>query len=83
MEKTEGLGKGRAGFTAHCPHCREERVFIHARLSIRRHLILTILTGGLWGVVWAALLIGKSLRPWRCSVCGWHKPEFRKTCRLP
>jgi hypothetical protein len=83
MENNEGLGSGRAGFKAHCPHCRREEDFIHARLSCRRHLLLTILTAGLWSVVWAALLLGKCLRPWRCSICGWHKPEFRKTVQVP
>ncbi len=69
----------RTGFRAHCPHCRGESIFIHARVSNRRHLVLTVLTGGIWFPVWAALLLGKCLRPWRCGVCGWHKPEFRKT----
>jgi hypothetical protein len=38
--------------------------------------MLSIFTGGLWLVSWAALCIGKTLRPWRCEHCGWHKPEF-------
>jgi hypothetical protein len=67
----------RHGFTAHCPHCRQEAVFSHARIATRRHLLLTLVTGGLWAVVWVSLLVGKALRPWRCCVCGWHKAEFR------
>jgi hypothetical protein len=82
IEGNAGLGSGRAGFTAHCPHCRQEQTFVHAHLSHRRHLLLTILTAGIWSVVWMALFIGKCLRPWRCGVCGWHKPEFRKTIPL-
>jgi hypothetical protein len=58
-------------------------VFIHARVRNRRHLLLTVLTGGAWCLVWLALLFGKSLRPWRCRTCGWHKPEFRTTTRIP
>jgi len=81
--KNAGLGLERTGFTAHCPHCRRESVFIHVRVSNRRHLLLTLLTGGLWCVVWIGLLFGKCLRPWRCAVCGWHKAEFRKTGRFP
>jgi rubredoxin len=81
--KKAGLGSERTGFTAHCPHCRQESVFEHARIANRRHLLLTVLTGGIWIFVWLALLFGKCMRPWRCRVCGWHKPEFRKACRNP
>jgi hypothetical protein len=79
MENNDGHPAGRAGFTAHCPRCRRDEVFIHARLARRRHLILALLTAGAWLPVWFALFILKSLRPWRCRACGWHKPEFRKT----
>ncbi len=78
VEKIDGPGLARAGFKAHCPHCRQESVFVRARVSNTRHLLLTLATGGLWGVVWAGLLLGKGMRPWRCGMCGWHKPEFRK-----
>lgn len=71
-------GTSRVGFTAYCPHCRMETLFTHLKVANRRHLILSILTGGLWIVVWLAVLLGRLLRPWRCSVCGWHKPEFLK-----
>ncbi len=81
-EKSGGSGAERTGFAAHCTHCRRETIFTHVRVSNRRHLLLTVVTGGLWSLVWAALLVGKGLRPWRCSVCGWHKPECRKTARI-
>jgi hypothetical protein len=81
MEQTEDPGLRRTGFTAHCPHCRTQSTFIRARLANHRHLLLTILTLGLWSVVWFILFLGKSLRPWRCQHCGWHKPEFRKPPR--
>ncbi len=55
---------------------------MHAPLANRRHLLLTLLTAGIWSVAWAALFLGKCLRPWRCRACGWHKPEFRKTVPL-
>ncbi|MGA3170614.1 MAG: hypothetical protein ABSE62_06335 [Chthoniobacteraceae bacterium] len=77
MEKEAEPGPDRIGIKAHCSHCRCERLFVHARLEVRRHLIITILTTGLWLPVWAALFFSKSLRPWRCGVCQWHKPEFR------
>lgn len=81
-QKNEIPGLGRAGFKAHCPHCRHETLFVRARLSNRRHLLLTIVTAGLWAIAWCTLFIGKCLRPWRCSLCGWHKPEFHRTSRI-
>jgi hypothetical protein len=81
--KKAGLGLEPTGFTAHCPHCRRETLFIPARIRHSRHLLIIVLTAGLWTIVWAALVLGKCLRPWRCSVCGWHKPEFRKNSPLP
>ena len=78
-----GLKAGQDGFTAHCAHCRHESLFAPAPISHRRHLLISLLTGGLWLIPWSALLIGKLLRPWRCSACGWHKPEFRGTAHIP
>jgi hypothetical protein len=85
MEGTTGLTHAsgevestRTGFTAYCPHCRHEALFTHMHVANRRHLVLSIVTGGLWLVVWFAVLLGRVLRPWRCTACGWHKPEFRK-----
>jgi predicted RNA-binding Zn-ribbon protein involved in translation (DUF1610 family) len=75
--KNELLGAESTGFTAHCPNCRRETVWVKARISHGWHLLLIVVTGGLWTVSWLALLIGKVMRPWRCEVCGWHKPEFR------
>jgi len=76
-------GSGTGGFAAHCPHCRRESVFIEGRVAHRKHLLLTIVTAGLWLVPWAAMILGKLLRPYRCQVCGWHKPEFRKLTPIP
>ena len=61
---------------AHCPRCRHQQTFIKARLNHPLHLVLSLLTAGLWLVSWAALCVGKVLRPWRCEHCGWHSPVF-------
>jgi len=76
--KGKRLGSEGTGFAAHCPHCRRESIFEPARVSHPRHLLLILLTGGLWTVVWVSLIAGQCMRPWRCASCGWHKPEFRK-----
>jgi hypothetical protein len=33
-----------------------------------------MLTGGLWLIPWIAVTIEAAIRPWRCEVCGCHKP---------
>jgi len=76
--QAEGEMADRLGVVAHCSVCREERLFVRARIRHARHLSAAVLTGGLWLVAWLALIIERALRPWRCGECGWHKPEFRR-----
>lgn len=63
---------------AYCAKCRHRQSFVKTKVNHVLHLILTILTLGLWGISWAAHTIGMYYRPWRCKHCGWHKPEFRR-----
>ncbi|MEQ1860900.1 MAG: hypothetical protein ABMA13_13275 [Chthoniobacteraceae bacterium] len=39
------------------------------------HLVLTILTAGLWLVSWVAVVIVARYSPWRCPRCEWHLPR--------
>jgi hypothetical protein len=48
---------------------------VQAEINHTLHVILTLMTVGLWVISWIALCIGKIYRPWRCEHCGWHKPE--------
>jgi hypothetical protein len=80
--KGPGAGAGLGGFAAHCPRCRRESIFVEAHIAHRKHLLLMIATAGLWLVPWCAMILGKLLRPHRCYVCGWHKPEFRNTTQI-
>lgn len=34
------------------------------------HLVLSLLTVGVWILVWLALSVGSKFSPWRCPVCG-------------
>src|SRR5579862_815783 len=63
--------------TAYCVRCRRPRDFRHPSRRWAFHILLTILTFGLWLPVVLALLGGRLLRPWRCTACGWHHPECR------
>ena len=62
--------------SAYCPRCKAERIFVTGKIRHWLHLLCTVLTGGIWGFGWLAILIEKDLRPWRCVKCHWHKPEF-------
>jgi hypothetical protein len=68
---------GNEEFCAYCAQCRSERLFVPLRIRHLFHLMITLLTGGLWLIVWLALSIERAIRPLRCSHCGWYKPEFR------
>ena len=62
---------------AYCASCRSQNYFVPAKLNHGRHFLLTLLTLGLWAIVWFIFGLGAFLRPYRCEECGWHKPEFR------
>lgn len=51
-----------------CTHCHCQVVTRRDRRRHWLHLLLTILTAGLWGFVW----FYRTMRPvrWRCTECG-------------
>ena len=65
---------------AYCARCRHRHVFVRTAVNHGFHLFLSVITFGLWLVSWVAVCIGRTMRPWRCEHCGWHKPEFRMPC---
>lgn len=54
----------------YCGRCGQIRRFTKRCLDSRRYLVATILTGGLWGIVWWYQRQREKNRPWRCSICG-------------
>lgn len=54
-----------------CKNCGESRKVERKTANHILHLILSILTAGLWLVVW--LLITIQIGGWRCSTCGSKK----------
>ncbi len=63
---------------AHCPCCRHTQRFSRVETNHLLHLVLTVVTLGLWGISWLAILIGRWVWPWRCHQCGWNAPDFSK-----
>ncbi|MEI6350590.1 MAG: hypothetical protein WCP06_05725 [Verrucomicrobiota bacterium] len=56
---------------AHCPRCRHRQIFKREEIHHRLHFILTILSLGLWGISWLAIIIGARFRPYHCDQCGY------------
>jgi hypothetical protein len=52
-------------------------VFERAQVHHGLHLLVTLLTLGLWSISWIAACIGQWMRPYRCKHCGWHHPRHR------
>ena len=52
----------------YCPRCGEARLFQREGTNHVLHLLLSVVTGGLWLVVW--VVCGLSSKPWRCIACG-------------
>ena len=56
--------------TGLCPTCREQRLLRQPRPNHVLHLILSVLTAGLWLIVWLILVARSSGASARCTVCG-------------
>ena len=52
-----------------CEYCGKSTLHTQASINHILHLILTILTGGVWLIVWILLAL-TSDDSWRCSECG-------------
>ena len=61
---------------AYCSQCGHRQTFKPVKVNHWLHLLLSILTCGLWLISWAAICAGILRYPWRCKHCGWHKPQY-------
>ena len=51
-----------------CDHCGEYVLAVRKGTNHILHLLLTIVTGGIWIIVW--ILVSIKMGGWRCSKCG-------------
>ena len=58
----------------YCNCCKTERMFSREKVNHRLHIVLSLLTGGLWLISWLALYIGQRFELWTCSSCD-HQQE--------
>lgn len=56
--------------TGWCPNCKRQVVTQRQGTNHVLHLILTVLTLGLWAIVWAVVATMNRSKIARCSVCG-------------
>jgi len=56
--------------TTFCHNCNTQRMFIRDGPNHILHLIITILTGGLWLVGWLISVLPSRSNPYRCTRCG-------------
>ena|SRR5688572_4272866 len=67
----------RRSIRAYCPRCRHLQPFLRAHFDWKLHLLLTVLTVGVWAVCLISAGVKRLIWPWRCEHCGWHEPDFR------
>src|SRR5262245_57006289 len=53
-----------------CEACGEYHRFVRTRVPHRLHLVLTIVSAGLWSISWLADFIHARIFGLRCSTCG-------------
>lgn len=54
---------------SYCSWCAQERTFRRRTADHGLHLILTVVTLGLWGVAWFSIWWGERRLHWRCQGC--------------
>jgi predicted RNA-binding Zn-ribbon protein involved in translation (DUF1610 family) len=52
-----------------CENCGKNTLHTKSSVNHILHLLLSIVTGGIWLIVWAILVLIPG-SPWKCSVCG-------------
>jgi len=57
--------------SAFCKNCDEQRKVARPKTNHILHLLLTIVTAGLWLIIWIGVAI--KFGGWRCDTCGSTK----------
>lgn len=52
----------------YCKYCRRRVLAVRPRTMHLLHLIMTLLTGGFWIIIWFGCAV--KFGGWRCSNCG-------------
>lgn len=61
----------------YCSRCEGYVLALRQKPNHILHLLLSIITGGLWLLVWLFVVWGKSTTDWRCAQCGQELSRFQ------
>jgi hypothetical protein len=59
-----------------CPECKKYVLAVRPRTNLMLHLLLSVLTMGVWLIVWACTADLGTRKPHRCPVCGAGTQEM-------
>ena len=65
-------------FMANCSKCQKKTLHIEQKMNHILHLLLSIVTAGVWIIVWVILAILHSNKP-QCTICGHNKGLINDT----
>lgn len=66
-----------------CKYCQQQQLMVKPRINHVLHLILTLVTLGVWGIVWIGLGLMSALKRYRCSQCGTPAGKTPKRAKQP
>jgi hypothetical protein len=69
--------------SAYCPTCGKQTLHAKEGISNLLHLVLTILTAGLWLLVWIFLAVKSGASRMRCQTCGTKHTGFARAPEQP
>ena len=60
----------------YCYSCQAQRIYDKPKISHVLHLLLTLLTAGLWVIVWILIAVSAASSRATCTQCGqaWRRP---------
>jgi hypothetical protein len=53
-----------------CKRCNTHTLHMRHTFSAGWGLLLTLLTAGMFLILWIPMMVLESFRPWRCQMCG-------------
>lgn len=61
-----------------CPDCDKKTLHQRLWLSAGWGILLTFLTGGLFLIFWATIVVMRSFKPFSCTVCGRENSDWKR-----
>ena len=70
-----------------CTHCGQERLCFPLQARWKAHVLLTVITLGIWALAGLVMLLDHRRRPYRCMSCGrrtsGHAPNREQIIQFP